>query len=118
MSKIRTFVVATALALSAQAVHAADNISVSHTQLSRTVSYADLDLNRSEGISVLYKRLNSAAKNVCAPLEGRLLSQKQNYKECVGEALSNAIADVNQPLLTQHYRNKDSKAATAIVAKR
>ena len=67
--------------------------------LSKTVNYAALDLTKTAGAEDLYKRLNSAARLVCAPADGRLLSQKLRYRTCVDTALSNAVVRVDQPLV-------------------
>lgn len=118
MSKVRTIVLAAALAMGAQAAQAADSVSVGETRLSEAVRYGDLDLDRTTDVSRLYKRLNRAAKNVCAPLRGRQVTESSKHRACVGEALANAVSEVNQPLLTQYYKSKDANSETAIVAKR
>lgn len=118
MSKVKTIVLAAALAMGAQAAYSADNVSLSHVRLTKTVSYGDLDLERTEGVAVLYKRLNHAAKAVCGPLKSRQLRQMVLRSECIKEALANAITDVDQPLLTQYYRSNGSASAQAVVANR
>jgi UrcA family protein len=118
MKTMKTLFASAALLLAAQGVSAADVISVGYTQLSETVSYADLDVNKPEGAQALYKRLNRAAKTVCAPLRGRDLQRASEHRACLGEALANAVGEVNQPLLTQHHNSRGADASAAIVAKR
>jgi UrcA family protein len=118
MSKARAILLAAALAMGAQVAQATDSVAVGEVRLSETVKYGDLNLNREEGVSRLYKRLNRAAKNVCEPLRGRQLMESAKHRVCVSEALANAVAEVNQPLLTQYYHSKGESSSTAIVAKR
>lgn len=118
MKTMKTLLVSAALVMAANSASAADSINVGYTQLSEKVSYGDLDVNKAEGAQALYKRLNRAAKNVCAPLRGRDLSRSKAHRACLGEALANAVSEVNQPLLTQHHNSRGSDASTAIVAKR
>jgi UrcA family protein len=118
MKTMKTLLVSAALVFAAQGVGAADSISVGYTQLSETVTYADLDVNKAEGAQALYKRLNRAAKTVCAPLKGRALQRATEHRACIGEALANAVGEVNQPLLTQHHKSLGANTSSAIVAKR
>lgn len=118
MKTMKTLFASVALMLAAQGASAGDTISVGYTQLRETVSYADLDVNKAEGAQALYKRLNRAAKTVCAPLRGRDLTRAGEHRACVGEALANAVGEVNQPLLTQHHNARGADASSAIVAKR
>lgn len=90
-----------ALAMSAQAVKAADDFQVN-------VRFSDLDLARTDGAATLYARIHSAAERVCAPLSGRRLDENQRYRVCVGDALARAVADVHQPTLTEYYQSKVS----------
>jgi UrcA family protein len=118
MSKVRAFVLAAALAVGVPVAQAADYVSVGELRLSEAVSYGDLDLDRNDDVSRLYKRLDRAAKNVCAPLRGRMVTPSAKHRSCVTEALANAVSDVNQPLLTQYYKSKGNDRSDAIVARR
>jgi UrcA family protein len=118
MKTMKTLFVSAALVFAAQGAMATDSISIGYTQLSETVSYADLDINKAEGAQALYNRLNRAAKNVCAPLRDRDLKRNMAHRSCVSEAIANAVGEVNQPLLTQHHKSRDTDVSSAIVAKR
>lgn len=118
MKNLKAILASAALVFAAQAAHSAEAVSVGYTQLSETVRYADLDVNKPAGADALYKRLNRAAKNVCAPLKVKDLARGAQHRSCVNEALANAVAYVNQPLLTEHHRSRGAYSATAIVAKR
>ncbi len=72
----------------------------------KVVHFADLDLSRSEGATVLYRRLKGAAETVCAPLDDRDLARHMRFKACVQNAISTAVAKVDQPALTAYYETK------------
>ena len=83
------------------------------------VHFADLDLSRSEGATVLYQRLRAAAQTVCAPLEDRGLARHLSFKACVQTAISTAVAKVDRPALTAYYEAKASRGnATIQIAKK
>src|SRR5580700_8324237 len=67
MFRFTTTMMIFALALGLQSAHAAPLQDVP----SVVVHFADLDLLRSEGATVLYQRLKGAAETVCAPLDDR-----------------------------------------------
>lgn len=70
------------------------------------VRYADLDLARPAGASVLYHRLEGAAKIVCAPLESREPARILMFKNCVSDAMARAVTQVDRPGLDAYYRGK------------
>lgn len=84
------------------------------------VSFADLDLTRIQGVAALYTRINAAAHQVCASLDERSLERAQLFASCVAGALSAAVAEVDQPLLTSYYVAKLDRwrAKYAEIAKR
>jgi UrcA family protein len=71
---------------------------------SRAVKFADLDLSRTQDAAVLYERLRSAAKTVCAPLDGQQIAQRMNFRKCVKSAIGSAVAEVDRPTLTAYYK--------------
>lgn len=74
----------------------------------KVVSFRDLNLNSAEGVEVLYKRIRSAAHDVCAdPMRWDLSEMK--LKPCIDDAMSRAIAQVNSPMLTSLYESKTGK---------
>jgi UrcA family protein len=80
------------------------------------VRFPDLDLSRIEGVTKLYGRIAHAARDVCDPLwtQWRI----PEYRTCVDQAIANAVATVNRPLLTQYHqlRTKGDKAALVRLA--
>ncbi len=72
---------------------------------SETVRYGDLDLANQPGAVTLYRRLHLAATDVCSlPQEGRYPSGP-DYERCVREAMGNAVASVDQPVLTTYAQS-------------
>jgi UrcA family protein len=75
----------------------------------KVVRFSDLNLNTPEGVAVLYRRINSAAYEVCGNPDRYDLSElKQQI--CVKDAVSRAIAKVNSPMLTSLYEAKTGKS--------
>jgi UrcA family protein len=70
------------------------------------VSYADLNLRTTSGAEHLYQRIHTAAETVCRDLEMKDLSGRWMWKECVGDAISHAVADVDAPMLRAYYQEK------------
>ena len=75
-------------------------------ELRANVRLADLDLTHAEGATVLYGRIRSAAKTVCAPFDGRSLFERQSFRSCVSDAVARAVLEVNQPALTNYYQTQ------------
>jgi UrcA family protein len=81
---------------------------------SLTVQFADLDLNKDAGLARLFDRIKGAAERVCsAHSGGTTLRDRQQYAACVEFALSNAIARVDRPELTEYIVSRYSGAKTA-----
>ena len=102
-----------ALAVGLQSPHAAPPENVP----SAVVHFADLDLSRSAGVTVLYQRLQGAAETVCAPLDDRDLPRHMRFKACLLSAISRAVAQVDRPALTAYYEAKTKgRGATVQIA--
>jgi UrcA family protein len=70
---------------------------------SRVVSYGDLNLESHEGISRLYSRIKSAAKEVCEPAVFSVTSAYLLQARCQERAVVQAVADVRSTrLMTLH----------------
>jgi UrcA family protein len=73
---------------------------------SRTVQFADLDLNKAEGVATLFNRIKGAAQVVCGSHLGRVtLRDQERHAACMRFAVSNAVARVDQPMLTEYVAN-------------
>jgi UrcA family protein len=63
------------------------------------VSYGDLNLATSAGASTLYKRISTAAHEVC-PFEDSKQPRQMAYNhECRAAAIARAVHDINSPQL-------------------
>jgi UrcA family protein len=63
------------------------------------VSYSDLDLTTSEGNRELYKRIASAAREVCPYPNARELAQVEVNHSCRDAAITTAVRQINSPAL-------------------
>jgi UrcA family protein len=79
------------------------------------VHFADLDLRAFAGASVLYGRLQSAAKLACSPLDVRDLGRALAFRDCVTHAISQAVTQLDQPALNAYVSGVglDTRVATA-----
>lgn len=74
---------------------------------SRTVQFADLDLNRAAGAATLFNRIKGAAQAVCGShRSGVTLRDQERYADCMRIAVSNAVARVDEPMLTEYVVNR------------
>jgi UrcA family protein len=67
----------------------------------KTVTYRDLNLNTEAGVKVLYKRIQGAARQVCGGVPIRDLPGVRAHTACVQQAVTEAVATVNNQMLTQ-----------------
>jgi len=74
----------------------------------KTVSFRDLNVSNPEGAAVLYKRIKSAAYDVCESPDRYDLSQFK-VEICARDAMSRAIVQVNNPMLTSLHESKTGK---------
>ena len=63
------------------------------------VSYSDLDLSTSEGNRELYKRIASAAREVCPYPNARSLDELAVNHSCRETAIAQAVRAINSPAL-------------------
>lgn len=102
-SKTRMLLVS-ALAVTASSLAMADSTVTVKTEV---VRYDDVRLISNVGAAVLYGRLRSAAERACGgPNDRQQLANDARSRACVDDALSKAVAEVNQPLLTIYYESK------------
>ena len=105
----------TVLALlgSSVSVHAATTVADAPQQ---TVSFADLNLNQPAGVAVLYKRVTSAARVVCEPVNGRDLASYQRHRDCVAESIAQAVQNIGNPALTAYYNAKVGNVTSRVAS--
>ena len=92
----------------------ANRESLSDPHLTAVVHFADLDISSMEGTKRLYVRLRSAAAEVCEPLESASAWGASEHRACINEAIADAVATINRPLLSQYHRSQ-TKTGTRVV---
>lgn len=72
-----------------------------------TVNYSDLDLTKSEGAKVLYRRLQTAANQVCSVRTGSrdVFNVAIAKSKCVKSAMADAIRSIHNDQLDALYYN-------------
>jgi UrcA family protein len=70
------------------------------------VKYGDLNLQAPAGVEILYRRIDSAAKDVCAYANERELSILAFEHNCVASTESRAIKQVHNEALSAYYQTK------------
>jgi len=83
------------------------------------VRFADVDLSRIDGAIAAYARIRQAANVVCQSLDSRVLGLTEKHNACVNQAIADAVASINRPLLSQYHqlRTKGDKAALVQLAR-
>jgi UrcA family protein len=84
--------------------------------LSEKISFADLNLNTTQGVTSLYRRISSAAGKVCTPFESRGLGLMSVWRHCMDQAISSAVDKVNNPALTAITQPKIGRASVPVLA--
>jgi len=84
----------------------------------KAVNYSDLNLNTPGGAAVLYKRITSAARKVCTIFGESPFSEPRiaAEKACFDHAVTQAVMQVNRPLLTNLYKARTGKTDTQLIA--
>jgi UrcA family protein len=79
----------------------------------RAVQFTDLNLGASDGIKILYGRIQRAATDVCGPRE-RPGSKIPSVaaQACFTNAVSTAVERIDQPLLSAYHAEQLGKAAS------
>lgn len=80
------------------------------------VKFADLNLSSIDGPTVLYRRIHAAAIQVCGATNPRELARVAAAKTCIDNAVTAALAAVNNPLVTNRYLARTDRAALHLAA--
>ena len=64
-----------------------------------SVRYDDLNLSTSDGVNSLYRRISSAARQVCPGVYSRELNVVAAAQRCEADAIAKAVSEVNNPHL-------------------
>jgi len=103
-------VAAVSLASVGMAAHAAQADDVP----TRTVHYADLNLNTDAGVATLYNRIRYAAHLVCGNVDPIRLEEASMAKGCIDKAVFSSVTAINNPKLTSEYNAHVSNAQKQI----
>jgi UrcA family protein len=92
------------------------NPSMDRESVSYPVGYSDLDVSTMKGAKTLYLRIRYAAETLC---ESNATWGKKEGEACVQNAVNDAVARLNAPLLTQYseLRSKGDKSGRLQLAK-
>jgi UrcA family protein len=71
------------------------------TPPTKTVKFNDLNITTAAGAKVLYRRIQTAAVEVCPAQFSYSLRMEQAQRACVDHAIDNAVKKVNSPALTE-----------------
>ncbi len=85
---------------------------------SAVVKIADLNLDSPQGVAALYKRIHSAAEQVCAePTEDRVFFEvAAQVKQCERQAEARAIKSVHNVALEAYYSKKTGQPMPVVLA--
>lgn len=79
---------------------------------SMKVRFAELDLSKQAGAEELYRRIKRAAFIVCGGQYGSIGAYGVKKSECYKSAVSNAVQQVNSPVLTALHGAKPQRVAS------
>lgn len=76
----------------------------------QVVSFADLNLDHDAGAEKLYRRIASAAREICwtGGVMERVMATRM--RRCVEQATAQAVAEVNAPLLSRYHATRSNAA--------
>ena len=112
---VRAMTIGLAAVIGCSAAHASN---VSNEFHQYVVRFADVDLSRIDGAITVYGRIRQAADAVCESLDSRALGLMEKHRACVNQAITDAVAGINRPLLSQYHqlRTKGDKAGLVQLA--
>jgi len=80
----------------------------------RTVNFADLNLNSRGDVVTLYARIKAAANEVCEPADSRSLDTVAHVRHCKEQAISRAVADAQSSILMAFHVATTNPAETVV----
>jgi UrcA family protein len=74
---------------------------------SLSVRIADLNLAQPRDVARLYTRISKAADQVCGPRSvGGFNLTSTDYRTCYADAIEQAVAHLDRPVVTAYYRER------------
>jgi len=83
-----------------------------YVESSVTVSYAELDLNSEAGANAMLGRLRQAAQRVCSSGFDRDLTRGRAERECMRNAMRQAVAAADTAAMQQQYAQSEAGVTT------
>lgn len=82
---------------------------------SLVVKSTGLDLKTEQGMREMYARIEHAAQQLCSNITAREMPrQRQLFKQCVDNATSNAVANLEEGTFRRYAQNRlDSRMSTS-----
>jgi UrcA family protein len=80
------------------------------------VKYADLNVSSEPGAATLFNRIQGAAETVCEPFNSRDFGQRRLFAACVHKAISDAVNEIDQPVLFTIYNAKIGTSKPVLLA--
>ena len=71
-----------------------------------TVKFGDLDVSTPQGAAALYRRINSAAVDVCSRMYVIEQAYKWHKNACLEKVIGDAVIKVNRPALSAVFASK------------
>jgi UrcA family protein len=102
-----------ALALSFASVSSAEEDT---TPPQVVVKFTDLDVSTSQGAATLYRRIHSAAVNVCWRMYNNELAFRLHKDGCLQKAIADAVTKVDQPALSAVFASKYGMPQPTVLA--
>jgi UrcA family protein len=98
----------------ATAVHAADDTGLP----TQAVRVADLNMNSSQDVAELLRRIDSAAQTVCAEPATESGIRANQARFCLKQAVQSAVQRINSPKLTALFLHEHASPAPELLARR
>jgi UrcA family protein len=74
------------------------------------VRFGDLNLDTRFGVEALFRRIQTAAGEVCEQYEPHgTLVPSAAHRSCIRNAVSGAVRDIDSPLLTAYYKDREDR---------
>ncbi len=80
------------------------------------VKFADLDVSTSQGAAALYRRIHSAAADVCLRMYVTEETYKWHKNTCLQKVIGDAVVKVNRPALSAVFASKYGVSAPMVLA--
>ena len=112
---MKTLIAVMGCLVAASAFAGLDGVAATDTS-SVLVHFADVDLERSAGATVLYNRLQHAARKVCRGYPVLDLDRRAIFSACYRNAVARAVQTVNHPSLTAVHLSHAGRTATPQLA--